>query len=82
MWQAYMILHRNFPSITTVRFMQTVLTLPKGFIGLSPESLLSCGVGALLLQLALVEAVALGSQAESQFKSSGCCNPSSTGGIA
>jgi len=37
-------------------------------------------LGTSLLQLPLTEAVVLGSQAESQFKSSTYCNPSSTKG--
>jgi len=37
---------------------------------LLPDSVLSCGLGTLLLQLALMKAVGLGSQAKSQFKGS------------
>jgi len=48
------------------------------FIGLLPDSVLSCGQGALLLQLPLLEVVGSGSQAESQFKSSAFCTLSST----
>jgi len=36
--------------------------------------MLSCGLGTLLLQLPLVKAVGLGSQVESQFRSSVYCN--------
>ena len=74
-----MSMRRTFPSLTSVHFVRAFLTAPKQFVGFLPDSVLSCGLGALLLQLPLVKAVGLGSQAESQFKSSVYCNLSSSG---